>query len=81
MLTTVATKPSLRKIAADYGFRGETHFSRAFRARFGITPRAFHDMVSRKDHTELTAQAQRAGFASLQAWLDFVSHEPGADAD
>jgi AraC-like DNA-binding protein len=76
MLTTVTTKPSLPKLVANYGFRSETHFSRAFRARFGVTPRAFHDMVRRKDHAELAAQAQRAGFASLQAWLDFVSGAP-----
>ena len=79
MLTTVNSGLSLRKIAADYGFRGETHFSRAFRARFGITPRAFNELVRRKDYAGLSVQAERAGFTSLQSWLDFLSREPGND--
>ncbi len=77
MLTGVAMKPSLRGLANAYGFRSETHFSRAFRSRFGLTPRAFHEMVSRKDHAALSEQAQRAGFASLQNWIEHVSRETG----
>lgn len=61
------------KLAADHGFDGEAQFSRAFARRFGVTPRGFHDMVRRRDHDGLTAQAQRAGFITLQAWLDHVA--------
>jgi AraC-like DNA-binding protein len=73
LLAGLSARTTLRGVAQSCGFRGETHFSRAFRARFGVTPRAFRDMVRRKDHAALAAQAQRAGFASFQAWIEHVS--------
>jgi AraC-like DNA-binding protein len=63
----------LRDVWLAHGFRTETHFNRAFRGRFGLTPRAFHDMIGRKDYAGLSAQAQRAGFTTFQAWIDHVS--------
>lgn len=78
LLTGIASKPSLRKIADSYGCRSEAHFSRAFRSRFGIAPRAFLEMVRRKDDDALKAQAQRVGFTTLQGWLKHVSDQKGA---
>ena len=72
LLTVDVTDQPWWKLAADHGFHGQAQFSRAFARRFGVTPRGFHDMVRRRDHDGLTAQAQRAGFITLQAWLDHV---------
>jgi AraC-like DNA-binding protein len=71
----------LRDVWLAHGFRSETHFNRAFRARFGLTPRAFHDMISRKDYAGLSAQAQRAGFITFQAWIDHVSRADDGSVD
>ncbi len=70
MVSELATRPAWRKIAAEHGFASEAHFNRAFRARFGITPRAFHDMMRQGDKHRLLAQAWRAGFVSHQAWFE-----------
>ncbi len=73
LLAGHAAKPPLRAIARAHGFQTEEQFSRAFRSRFGITPYQFHDMVQRKDHAGLAAQAERAGFANLHAWIKHVT--------
>jgi AraC-like DNA-binding protein len=70
-------KAPLRAIARDHGFEDEKQFGRAFRIRFGITPSQFYDMVQRKDQAGLAAQAKRAGFANMQAWIESL---PGAGA-
>lgn len=72
-------RPAWRKMAADNGFASESHFARAFRARFGATPRAFHDMVRRQDTAEFLAHAWRAGFVSHQAWFDYLSSADAGD--
>jgi len=69
LLTGSAAKPPLRAIARDHGFPTEEQFSRAFRMRFGVTPHHFYDMVRRRDHAGLAAQAERAGFSNLLAWI------------
>jgi len=69
LLTGSAAKPPLRAIARDHGFPTEEQFSRAFRTRFGVTPHQFYDMVRRRDHAGLAAQAERAGFSNLLAWI------------
>jgi AraC-like DNA-binding protein len=63
----------------QHGFQTEEQFSRAFRARFGVTPYQFYDMVRRKDQAGLAAQAERAGFANLRAWIEHIT-EPGIDS-
>ncbi len=70
LLTGTAVKPPVRAIARSVGFQSEDQFGRAFRRRFGITPHQFYDLVRRTDQAGLAAQAKRAGFANLQAWLD-----------
>ena len=70
ILNSVTVAPSFYDLATACGFRSESYMTRTFRNRFGITPRAFHGMVRRKDYAGLSEQAQRAGFTSLQAWLD-----------
>jgi AraC-like DNA-binding protein len=69
LLSSTAAKPPLRAIARDHGFSSEEHYSRAFRARFGITPYQFHDMARRKDTEALAAQAERFGFPILLKWI------------
>jgi AraC-like DNA-binding protein len=69
LLTSTAAKPPLRSIARDHGFSSEQQYSRAFRARFGITPYQFFDMVRRKDTEALAAQAERFNFPSLSEWI------------
>lgn len=73
LLTGGGAKPPLRAVARDHGFQTEVPFSRAFRTRFGITPNQFYDMVRRQDHAGLAAQAERAGFANLQAWIEHIT--------
>jgi AraC-like DNA-binding protein len=68
-----APKPPLRAIARDHGYRTQEQFSRAFRARFGITPYQFYDMARRQDHAGLAAQARRAGFDQLEAWIEYAT--------
>jgi AraC-like DNA-binding protein len=70
-------KPPLRAIASDHGFEGEQQFSRAFRARFDLTPYQFYDMVRRRDQAGLAAQAKRVGFSNLQAWIESL---PGGES-
>jgi len=80
LLTGQAANRPWWKLAVDHGFSSETQLARAFSRCFGVTPRAFHDMIARKDHAGLTAQAQRAGFVTLQAWLDHVAGQDEAGA-
>lgn len=72
LLNGGGAKPALRAIARDHGFANEEQFSRAFRTRFGVTPYQFYDMVRRQDEAGVAAQAERAGFANLQAWIEHV---------
>jgi AraC-like DNA-binding protein len=79
LLTGSAAKPPLRAIARDLGFATEPQLGRAFRTRFGVTPHQFYDMVRRRDHAALAAQAERAGFAHLMASIsDAVEPDGGA---
>ena len=73
LLTGSASKPPLRTIARNHGFQTEEQFSRAFRARFDVTPYQFYDMVRRKDYDGLAAQAERAGFSNLHAWIEHIT--------
>jgi AraC-like DNA-binding protein len=77
LLDANAERPPLRAIARDHGFQNEEQLSRSFRTRFGVTPAQFHDMVRRRDNAGLAAQAERAGFANMQAWIEAL---PGDDA-
>jgi AraC-like DNA-binding protein len=77
LLTGSAAKPPLRAIARDHGFPTEEQFNRAFRTRFGLTPYQFYDLVRRRDAAALAAQAERAGFTNLLAWIRQVT-EPGS---
>ncbi len=70
LLNGRSSRTPLRRIASSHGFESEEQFSRAFRSRFGVTPTRFYDLVRRKDHAALRAQAERAGFANLQAWIE-----------
>ncbi len=70
---------SARKLAAEHGFASESHFNRAFRARFGLTPRALHDLVRRGDKLGLLTQAVRAGQAASEPWLEYL--ERGVTSD
>jgi AraC-like DNA-binding protein len=81
LLTGSAAKPALRAIARDHGFLTEQQFGRAFRARFGVSPYQFYDMVRRRDHAALAAQAQRAGFPHLLAWIKQVIDPAGGVPD
>jgi AraC-like DNA-binding protein len=63
---------SLRKLAAEHGFASEGHLTRAFRARFGVTPRALHDLVRRGDRLGLLTQAVRAGQAASEPWIEYL---------
>jgi len=69
LLTGTAARPPLRTIAHDHGFLSEEQYSRSFRARFGITPYQFYDMVRRQDTAALAAQAERFGFEGLLKWI------------
>jgi AraC-like DNA-binding protein len=73
LLTGGAAKPRLRAIARDHGYPTQQQFSRAFRARFGITPNQFYELVRRQDHAGLAAQAQRVGFAHHNFWIEYVA--------
>jgi AraC-like DNA-binding protein len=75
LLAGSTEKPPLRAIARGHGFQGEEQFTRAFRSRFQITPAQFYDMVRRRDHAGLAAQAEHAGFANLQAWIESLPAE------
>jgi AraC-like DNA-binding protein len=81
LLNGGGAKPALRAIARDHGFASEEQFSRAFRTRFGITPTQFYDMVRRKDQAGLAAQAERAGFANLHAWIEHMTEPDGVAAE
>jgi AraC-like DNA-binding protein len=70
LLNGKSAKPALRTIVRAHGFQNEEQLTRSFRARFGLTPHQFHAMVRRKDYAGLAAQAERAGFANLQAWIE-----------
>ena len=72
LLTGGARSRRCARSRAITDFQTEEQFSRAFRARFGITPNQFYDMVRRKDQAGLAAQAERAGFANLQAWIEHI---------
>jgi AraC-like DNA-binding protein len=80
LLTGSAAKPPLRAVARDHGFATEEQFSRAFRTRFGVTPHQFYDMVRRRDHVALAAQAERAGFSNLLAWINQVMDPDNSNA-
>jgi len=70
LLSAKSATPPLRAIVRNHGFQSEEQLTRSFRARFGLTPHRFHAMVRRKDYAGLAAQAERGGFANLQAWIE-----------
>lgn len=51
----------LREIAQACGFQSEAHFSRSFRARFGLPPKRFSEAAARQDRSWFELQAGRAG--------------------
>lgn len=53
----------LSRLAADFGFRGKVHFSRSFRAQFGITASEF-----RAEQLELAQKERRADLGILREW-------------
>ena len=80
LLNGKSAKPALRTIVRNHGFQNEEQLNRSFRARFGLTPHQFHAMVRRKDYAGLAAQAERGGFANLQAWIEaFPDGAPAAE--
>ena len=81
LLNGGGARPALRQIARDHGFASEDQFSRAFRTRFGITPNQFYDMVRRQDQAGLAAQAERAGFTNLHAWIQHMTGPESAPAE
>lgn len=68
-LIEAGPNPIFRDIAEAHGFRSEGHFTRAFRSRYGITPRAPRELVQRRDLTSLQQMARAAGFNSFENWL------------
>ncbi len=64
----VGPTPDIAELTRRHGFRNEINFSRAFQARFGVTPGRFRSKVVEGDSAFLAEQAARAGFASLEAW-------------
>jgi AraC-like DNA-binding protein len=57
-LLAVAPLGSIQEVAYQCGFASAAHFSRAFKERYGMTPRAY--VASRKPAGELAAQADDA---------------------
>lgn len=51
LLGVSASRRPLRDIALAFGFQSEAHYSRCFRARFGLPPRKFSQAVERPDPT------------------------------
>lgn len=58
----------LSRLAADLGFNSESHFSRSFRARFGVTAGAY-----RKAQLEVSATIQLTSPDVVQQWWMSVS--------
>ncbi len=58
----------LSKLAADLGFSSEAHFSRSFRARFGVTASAY-----RKNQREASATVQLTSPEVVHRWWMTVS--------
>jgi AraC-like DNA-binding protein len=48
LTSPLQTGRTVTAIAFDYGFNSPTHFGRVFRARYGVTPRAY-----RRDHDDI----------------------------
>lgn len=63
----------LSRLAADLGFKSEAHFSRSFRARFGVTASAY-----RKAQLDASAAMQLTSPAVVQQWWTAV-WDRGAD--
>lgn len=58
----------LSRLAADLGFKSEAHFSRSFRARFGVTASAY-----RQAQLEASATIQLTSPAVVQQWWTAVA--------
>lgn len=61
----------LSRLASDLGFKSEAHFSRSFRARFGITASAY-----RKAQLDASAAIQLTSPAVVQQWWTAVARDP-----
>ena len=53
----------LSRLASDLGFNSEAHFSRSFRARFGVTP-----TVYRKAQLQASATVRLTSPEVVQQW-------------
>jgi AraC-like DNA-binding protein len=53
----------LSRLASDLGFKSEAHFSRSFRARFGVTASAY-----RKAQLDASATTQLTSPEVVQQW-------------
>lgn len=58
----------LARLSSDLGFKSEAHFSRSFRARFGITASAY-----RKAQLDASAAIQLTSPAVVQQWWTAVT--------
>ncbi len=59
----------LSRLAADFGFRGKVHFSRSFRAQFGITASEF-----RAEQVALAQKDARIDLDLLRTWWPRLGH-------
>ena len=59
-------RPSVADIAHDHGFCSPSHFSRAFRERFGVSP---SDVAPAGWHAERPAEADVIGLGAVVDWL------------
>ncbi|MGE0501823.1 MAG: helix-turn-helix domain-containing protein [Rhizobiaceae bacterium] len=73
LLTGLGAGPSMRLLTASLGFRSEAQFSRAFRKRFGLTPRGFHGLIVAGEQEKLIEQARRDGHGLQEKWIDYLS--------
>lgn len=62
MLESNVKEQSLKEIVKRCGFGGPSQFSRAFRARFGISPRQYRELVRRQDLDWYKARLTADGF-------------------
>jgi len=75
---------SISEIAFRAGFNDSAHFSRTFRQRFGVSPRAFRQSESERQSISATAEQRgwpQQALAQLRSHTAAVAHKTAAASD
>ncbi|VVE90466.1 helix-turn-helix domain-containing protein [Pandoraea bronchicola] len=78
LLLSTGNRITIIEIAYRYGFSSESVFSRAFRRRFGVSPREVRASAGRTKDRKPVGPASPDDEATVRGWLEGIQRTPAA---